>query len=493
MKNRDKTIYIPYPKQLYLHLAYQYADEILYGGSAGGGKTFSMLFDAYIKCVKYPGIRVAIFRRTFPELERTFIQKSLRYFDSSMGYYNRKTRTWTIYTPSVPSTIEFCHCRKESDVFIYQSAEYDVIYIDELTHFSEFQYTYLISRLRSSATSELKMRPHIICATNPGGIGHGWVRRYWRIYSEDVHYKVFEDDETVSSLTSLGINIPPMRRVFIPAKVYDNYYIIKNDPQYIARLASSPYAKQLLDGDWSVFTGQAFPDFDEKKHAIPSFPIPSNWKRWISIDYGYSRPFCALWHAQDPVTGKVYTYREVYKIKLSDIEQAELVMELSKNEEIEAVIVDPSTFAAKGSGSSIAQTWIETGLKNVVKGNNSRIDGWIRVHDWLKLDKNDEPIWYVFKDKCPNLVRTMPEMVYSVENPEDIDTTAEDHAVDALRYFFMHIPPPRFTSLKSISVEKAISNLDPISKQEWDYVREKILIPKDEETSISNELRALDE
>lgn len=489
LKRKNKNLYIPYPKQLYLHYAHNFCDEILYGGSAGGGKTHSMLWDAYIKCIKYPGIRIGIFRRKFPELERTFIQKSKLYFDKSIGKYNEKTKTWTIYTNSVPSHIEFCHCKNESDVYAYQSAEYDVLYIDELTHWTEFMYSYLITRLRSANTSEMKLKPHVICATNPGGVGHGWVRKRWRLYNQDVYYKIFIDTDSTKVLDSIGIKEEPLKRIFLPARVFDNYYIVKNDPKYILRLQSSPFAKQLLEGDWSIFAGQAFSDFIEEKHAIQSFEIPPDWKRYVSIDYGYSNPFCALWHAIDPATNKIYTYKEVYKTRLSDIEQAELIKQINGNDKIECYIADPSVFSAKGSGTSIGDVWISQHL-NVVKGNNNRIAGWQRMHDWLSMDDEGKPNWYIFKDKCPNLVRTLPEMVYSTENPEDIDTDAEDHAVDSARYFLMHINPP--FKVNKISEDKIFAKLDPVSKAEWQYVKEKILIRREDNTSIANELRGMD-
>lgn len=474
---------------MFLHYCYKYADEILYGGAAGGGKTYAMLFDAYIKCIKYPGINIGIFRRTFPELERTFIYKSRMYFDSTMGNYNEKLKTWTIYTNSIPSKIQFCHCKNEKDVFSYQSAEFDVLYIDELTHFTEFQYTFLLTRLRSSRTNELKMKPHVICATNPGGVGHGWVRKRWNLYTKQFYYKVFVAPEHKTDY--IDFKPPQLKRCFIPAKVTDNYYIIQKDPTYISRLLTSQYSKQLLEGDWSIFSGQAFPDFTNL-HQIESFEIPPHWKRYVSIDYGYTKPMCALWHAIDPETNKVYTYRELYKVKLNDIEQAKTILEMCGNERIEQFIADPSVFSPNGSGSSIANVWSKVGM-TVVGGNRNRIFGWQRVHDWLMVDNKNQPIWFVFKDKCPNLIRTLPEMVYDMNKPEDIDTDCEDHAADSLRYFFTYIDYPfsqnKFNmnnNLKSIE-----ARLDPISKAEWDYVRNNIFIKKDYERSISKELKGM--
>lgn len=482
LKKANKIIYTPYPKQYLFHQAQNFADEILYGGAAGGGKTEAILWDAYINCVKYPGINVGIFRRTYPQLERTYILRSRSLWDSTMGRYYIKDRKWVIYTKGKNSTIEFGHCQNENDVFDYHSAQYDILYFDELTHWTEFQYTYLLTRLRANTNL---MQPFVKCATNPGGIGHGWVRKRWRLYDKSIEYQVYIPEQV--ELEEEYSSAQQLRRVFIPANVFDNLHILKNDPQYIVRLKASPFAKQLLNGDWSVFSGQAFPDLDEKAHFIKSFEIPSHWRRWVSIDYGYSRPFCALWHAEDPVNNKIYTYKELYLVRVHELQQADLVLENCRGEKIESFIADPSVFSARGSGTSIADAWRSRGL-SVIKAFNDRIAGWQRVHDWLRKGDNGEVYWMAFKDKCPNLCRTLPEMVLDENNPEDIDTRAEDHAADALRYFFMHLP---FTNMRGFGLPKMMGEyqtLDPVSRREWDWVRKNILISAQKQTSIAEEL-----
>lgn len=485
----NKPIYTCFPKQLILHSSHKFADEILYGGSAGGGKTESFLWDAYINAIKYPGINIAIFRRTYPQLERTYILRSRSLWDKTMGRYLVKDKKWVIYAGKKNSTIEFGHCQNENDVFDYHSAQYDIMYFDELTHWTEFQFSYLITRLR--ANTDL-MTPFVKCATNPGGIGHGWVRKRWRLYDKTIEYKIwkYEPSDVDFDSNPFDITLKKIRRVFIPANVYDNLHIVKNDPQYIARLKSSPFSKQLLDGDWTVFSGQAFPEIDEKKHFIQSFEIPSHWRRWVSIDYGYSRPFCALWHAEDPVTMKLYTYKELYLVKVNEIEQADLVLEHSRGENIINYIADPSVFATRGTGSSIADVWASRGLY-CIKGFNDRVAGWQRVHDWLRKGEKEETYWHAFADKCPNLCRTLPEMIICENRPEDIDTRAEDHAPDALRYFFMSLPTTNMRGYGKIKSNE-YSNIDQTSRSEWDWVKRHILVSSDKKNTLSNELNKIE-
>ena len=222
-------------KQCCLHSANKHAWETLYGGAAGGAKTHGLLWDAYLNSIKYPGFRSIILRRTYPELEKSIIRESRKYFTPTMGRYFERKREWRIYTTTEPSTIEFGHCKNESDVYRYQSTQYDAMYIDELTHFTEFQFTYLITRVRPTKPG---FKTFVKCASNPGNIGHGWVRRRYNLLDKRYFFQVIEVKD--------GPDKPPQTRLFIPSFVTDNYYIVQNAPDYIQRLENSPFKKLLL-------------------------------------------------------------------------------------------------------------------------------------------------------------------------------------------------------------------------------------------------------
>ena len=461
IRRGQKEVYVPYPKQILFHKSHESAWETLYGGAAGGGKSFSMLWDAYMFCIKNPGVRTILFRRTFPQLEKSLIFYSRMIFDSSMGKYNTREKTWTIFTGGKPSYITFGHCKNEADVYGYQSAQYDAMYFDELTHWTEFQYTYLLTRLRPNVPG---VKTYVKAASNPGGIGHAWVRRRWRLWDKSIQFQVYRPDMADDE----AVRVPS--RCFVPAFVQDNLYIMKNDPGYIDRLKSSPYAKQLLEGDWGVFSGQAFSEIDSTKHFQHSFPIPPNWERWVSIDYGYSRPFSAHWHAREPETGRIYTYREIYGAGIKEMDQAKRIVAASmvqgQPERILYHVADPSVFTPRGSGSSIADIWSKNGLITQ-KGNRDRLSGKARVHDYLSIAADGKPFWIIFGDKCPHLIRTLPELVLDETNPEDVDTRQEDHAYDDCRYFLMSIQAPK--RLGSSEIDEGY--IDEGSKKEWDWFR----------------------
>lgn len=466
LRKGDKEIYVPYPKQMLFHKSHDLAFETLYGGAAGGGKSFSMLWDAYMHCVTYPGVHCILFRRTFPQLEKSLIFFSRMCFDTSMGKYNIRERTWKIYTSGAVSYIHFGHCKNESDVYNYHSAQYDAMYFDELTHWTEFQYTYLLTRLRPNVVGS---KPFVKASANPGGIGHAWVRRRWRLWDMAIQFMVYKPDQEPDQL------VGSPSRCFVPAFVTDNLWIVKNDPGYIERLRSSPFKRQLLDGDWSVFSGQAFPEIVGGLHFRHSFPIPKEWPRWVSLDYGYSRPFSAHWHTQDPsAIGRIYTYRELYGAGIKEVDQAKRVVAMSLQdggpEKILYHVADPSVFSPRGGGSSIAEVWQQNGLI-VVKGNRERKSGKARIHSYLSLAPDKKPYWIIFNDRCPNLARTLPELVLDEHDTEDVCTTQEDHAYDDCRYFLMSIRAPKITGTGDDSARE----LDAASANEWDWFKKHVL------------------
>lgn len=418
---RSFTIdYTPTEKQAKFHSCP--ADEVLFGGSAGGGKSMALLMEAIVEALEVPGNRCLLMRRTYPELEKSLIHTSLQIIPKDLGRYNDGKKRWTFVNGSI---IDFGYCENENDVTKYQSAEYGFIGFDELTHFTEFQYTYMLSRLRSTVEG---VWPRMRAATNPGGVGHAWVKKYF--IDPAPPETVWTTDEGLT-------------RCFIPATVYDNPYLMEADPGYIRRLESldEDSKRALLYGDWDVFAGQAFKEFNRDLHVVKPFSIPKNWTRYRSLDWGYSKPFAVLWGAVDG-DENIYIYREFYGcekgrydtgIKLDAKEVGKEIAKLSRFEKYRKSVADPACFSKHGyKGETIADLLKEGGAK-FERGYNDRIQGKNYIHEKLKIKDDGKPSLFIFEN-CIHLIRTLPALVYDKSRPEDVDTKGEDHLYDALRY-----------------------------------------------------------
>lgn len=242
--------YVAQEKQIKFH--FSTSDEVFYGGSAGGGKSYAIIWDAVYFCMTNDKVSVAIFRRTYPELEKSIILEALRSIPLSWYTYNKKEHRMYFKNESI---LEFNYCLYENDVYNFQSAQYDRLYFDELTHFSKTIYLYLTSRCRTTKPS---IKPQIKSSSNPGNIGHQWVKeRFISRKNADLipNFEMLQtDDESGTKFTT----------TFIPAKVYDNKYIMENDPTYVDRLMKldKDNRRMLLDGDWDILKGQFFQNGD---------------------------------------------------------------------------------------------------------------------------------------------------------------------------------------------------------------------------------------
>lgn len=409
------------------------ADEVLYGGAAGGGKSYGQVVDALLYALKYPGIRQLVLRRTFPELKRSLIMTSLSLYPKFCCRYQATNHRFLFINGS---EIEFGYCDSENDVTQYQSAEYDVIRFDELTHFTEFQYRYLLSRIRG-----VNEYPKQVKATsNPGGIGHRWVKERF-VGKEGVWQG--EDGRT---------------RIFIPATVRDNRFLMEADPLYIKRLEQLPQQekKALLYGDWDLFEGQVFGEFCNCRegyfsrvgtHVIAPFAIPDGWRRYRSFDFGYTKPFSVQWWAVDE-DGRAYLYRQLYgstgkpnegvrwTVQRIGREIRETESRLESGRVITG-IADPSIWDAS-RGESVAEMLEKEGVY-FEPGDNARLAGKMQLHYRLQFDEQGLPMMYVFEN-CRDFIRTIPGLIYDKNRPEDIDSSGEDHDYDACRYFLMAQP-----------------------------------------------------
>lgn len=402
--------------------------ELLYGGAVGGGKTDFMLWHLYHLALQYPGFSGLMLRRTYKQLARTVIKRSFQCFDRKLCKWNGVDKMWRFTNGSV---IEFGYCDNENDVYNYDSAEYDCVCWDELTQWpNDENYLYLFSRIRTrTALADQGLVGHMVAGTNPGRVGGAWVKARWVDVGDPEEVVEVEDDQ--SDLIS--------NRVFVPSKLDDNPSI--NKRQYRANLSAlgPKKRKQLEDGDWDVIEGQYFDEWDRALHVMAPFEIPEYWPRARGLDFGYANPMCVLWGAFDP-DGVCYVYRELYGTGMVPTIQARRVTELTvAGENIDYTTADPSIWTRTGAGPPIAEQYARAGLR-CRKANNARIDGWMRTREFLRVDElTGMPRLRIF-NHCLNLIRTLPMLVHDHDNPEDLDTTGEDHAGDALRYLLMSRP-----------------------------------------------------
>ena len=426
----------------------RFEDGALYGGAAGGGKSEALVAEA-LRQAHIPHYRALILRKTYPELSE-LIDKSQRYYRGAFpgAQWSEARHMWRF--PS-GAKIYFGAMQHTNDRFKYQGRAYDYIAFDELTHFTQDEYLYLLSRNRASGPGT---RVYLRASANPGGIGHGWVKARFLTPAPPMQ-TIWED---VQVRTPDGaVHTARRSRIFVPSTVFDNQILLQNDPAYAARLAALPDAdrRALLYGDWDAFAGQVFSEWradpahyaDRRyTHVVDPFPIPRGWRVVRGFDFGYSRPFSVGWWAISP-DGALCRIRELYGCTGTPNEgvrwePARIAREIKKIEQDDPNIrgrtvrgvADPSIFD-ESRGESVAQMMEREGIF-FDRGDNSRIAGKMQVHHRLAFDQNGAPGLTVFST-CRHFIRTVPALVYDPVNVEDVNTAMEDHIYDEMRYVVM--------------------------------------------------------
>lgn len=407
---------------------------VAYGGSRGGGKSWAVRQKAMLLAINYPGIKIIILRRTFPELRENHINPLL---SDLFGIATYK-ETDKAFTFPNGSRLRFGYCDSENDVLQYQGQEFDIIFIDEATQFTEYQFNTLTACLRGA--NSFPKRMYLTC--NPGGIGHEWVKRLFI----DKQYK---DKENPSDYT------------FIAARVYDNKALVETDTGYISMLENLPedLRRAWLEGDWNVFVGQYFTEFRTDIHVIEPCEISKDWRRYRALDYGLDMLAC-YWIAVD-AHNRAYVYKELYQSNLLPSNAAKLILEMTaKDEYIYETFAPPDLWnRQKDSGKSIAELYYENGVR-FTKVDNSRIQGWVNLKEWLKpySDETGAAIadLRIFRN-CDNLIRTIPMLQFDKKDPNDVATEPHEitHAPDAIRYFCAGRPKG-----KAIKKPKPIYNFE---------------------------------
>lgn len=440
------------------------AFETLFGGAAGGGKSYGQLVDALLYALKYPKSKQIIFRSTFADLEKSLIRVSLDIYPLSIANYNSSKHTWKFNNGSI---IDFGYIQYEKDVYQYQSAEYDVIRFDELTHFTEFMYTYMISRCRG-ANPYPKM---IKSSTNPGGVGHTWVKERFIDIGEPnvIHNCKLETGEEVT-------------RIFIPSLVTDNKFMLEYDPDYIKRLDALPEKerKALKYGDWDIYDGMFFPEFKRNIHVIEPFQIPDNWNRYIAMDYGLDM-FAVLFVAID-TKGKAYIYNEIHKSNLIVSEAVQTLKSYMRQNKYKYIYAPPDLWNRnRDTGKSTAELFWEGGV-DLTKASNNRIAGWLNVKEWLRVKKvRHEQTGELYEDSdlkifsnCLNLIKFLPQLQHDEKDPNDVATEPHEptHITDALRYFCVSRTAPT----KEVINKEITFNFDFEKPAQRDWGEEIVII-----------------
>ena len=436
--------------------------EVLYGGSAGGGKSYAMLADP-LRYMGHPSFSGLLLRHTTEEL-RELIYKSKEIYPQIWKGIKWSERKMQWEAPS-GARLWMSYLDREDDVLRYQGLAFSWIGFDELTQWaSPYAWNYMRSRLRSVA-SDLPV--YMRATTNPGGPGHQWVKKMFidpAPYGKQFNATDIESGNVLSypkGHTKSGQ--PLFKRRFIPARLSDNPYLSAQG-DYETMLLSLPehQRKQLLDGDWDIKEGAAFSEFDRNIHVIEPFAIPRNWVKFRACDYGYGSYSGVLWFAVSP-DEQIIIYRELYCSKVLAADLADMILDAEADDgNIKYGVLDSSLWHKRGdTGPSLAEQMTMRGcrFRPSDRSKGSRVSGKNEIHRRLQVDEYTEEPRIVFFNNCTNTVSQLPSIPLDKKNPEDVDTRAEDHLYDALRYGIMSRPrfsifdyDPHGTSTRSMPV-----------------------------------------
>lgn len=418
----QKTVRLkkPYPPQVrFLEAKARY---IGYGGARGGGKSEAARMKAVLLALRWAGIQILFLRRHLNDLRENHVYPLIKLLNG-VAVYREQNKEFLFPNGS---RVILGYCAAEKDILQFQGQSYDVIFLEEATQFTEWQYDNIKLSNRPSGLCK-GFRPRMYFTCNPGGVGHGWVKRLFI----DRDYKNSERAEDF---------------IFIPARVYDNKFIMENDPDYVRTLENLPddLRKAMLDGDWDIFEGQYFKEFDRKVHVIEPFVIPSHWRRYRTLDYGLDMLAC-YWIAVD-IYGRAVVYKELYEPNLIISEAAKKIAAMT-TEPIDATFAPPDMWNRRqDTGQSVFDLFAEKGII-LTKAQNDRVMGWLALKEWLQPfpdELGETTASLRITRNCLNLIRCLPALQYDQKNPNDCATEPHEltHAPDAIRYFIAGRPSP---------------------------------------------------
>jgi phage terminase large subunit len=403
---------------------------VLYGGAMGGGKSYLLRWWCVIQCIYYFGrygvrnVRVGLFSEDYPTLVDRQISKIKWEFPAWLGKI-AESRTegfnFKLADNLGGGVIAF---RNLDDPSKYNSAEFAAIAVEELTKNKEAVFHELRKRMRWPGIPDEDTR--FLGATNPGGPGHAWVKRFWL------------DSDLPAEMASIAGQFK-----YVQSKAQDNPHLSSGYYESLLTLPSE-MAKAYAEGDWDLFAGQYFKEWRKDVHVCEPFEIPWFWKIERAGDWGEAKPCAHLWIATNP-EGQKYVVGEVYGANLSIEKQAELIHAFEAGKKVVSNgVLDAACWDTTGRAQSIADQFADYKVRWLpsAKGPGSRVAGWRVLRKLLAFDRDEsgkvtrQPKLKVFAT-CKHLIRTLPSLEHDENKPEDLNSDGEDHAADALRYHLM--------------------------------------------------------
>lgn len=418
------------PKQKRFRKSIEETPITFYGGAKGGGKSKGLQLIMLMRRFKYKGSHGAIFRRTYPELEGNHIRPLFEEFPQLRPYWSEQKKLLSLPNGS---TLQFCHCNNETDVDLYQGREFHDLAIDEAGQWTEAMFRKLMGSNRSSKPG---IKARAILTGNPGGIGHGWLKR---LFIERRFTAIERPDDYV----------------FIQALVDDNPALLKNDPDYVHRLEAEPneaLRKAYRFGDWDIFAGQFFTEIRRDIHYIAPFSIPNRWNKFGSYDFGFNHPAAFGWFATDE-DGNTYLYREHIQAALRIDQFAKEIKSFPETEGLYPIVAGHDCWAKKNvmndsSPPTIEEEFRKHGIR-LKQAVIDRVQGATQIRKYLAWQDrpNNKPRFYIF-NTCPISFDCLTRMQHNPLNVEDVlkvdavdgDTMTGDDAYDMIRMGLMSRP-----------------------------------------------------
>lgn len=398
--------------------------------------TDGMLAELLSVVLQY-GVPGLILRRTTTAMT-AIRERLLERIPPEVGKFSDQKGIWRFRNGG---TLTLAYLENNAHIDRYVGNEFFLIAWDELTQFTEYQYKRMFHPLRISKKhpsyellKKAGLSPYYISGTNPGGIGHGWVKA--RFIDPAPPYTLWQPRSTPEEPK-------PGTRIFVPSLLSDNPYL---DDEYLANLQAmdEEERRMLITGDWDVYKGQYFSEFRRNIHVVKPEDYPltlGGTRRLMGIDFGVSNPFAALWGAL-LADNQLLIYRELYQADLTASEQAKLILASEMpGERLSSrpipTYLDPACWQREANSpapsrpgvaprESAAWHYQQAGLP-VRKADNRRKEGWQELKRRLRINPKTSKPGILIYDTCVNLIRTLPDLPRDKNDPEDVDTHAEDH------------------------------------------------------------------